>query len=214
MINSDIDIEKYHDIFQIDRIVTIPNFMDKITAEKTYNFLNGTKIPEINYIMPESWWYYSIRSPKFHENVCNIKENQEKIRRLRKEISPYFERGELTFCFKRTIDNHCSTCACMECQMKVFFKKKETIDYIDEICDLNLTNISTVFASCYQSNNFLSTHTDQTNGKISFVWNLTKNWKPQFGGNFFLLESNQKDIKKTLTPSFNSLTLFEIKEPN
>ena len=53
----------------------------------------------------------------------------------------------------------------------------------------NITNIrmslklNTMFLSKYKSNNFLSPHSDKGNGKVAFVLNLSKFWKPQYGGN-------------------------------
>ena len=57
---------------------------------------------------------------------------------------------------------------------------------------------------------FLSIHTDEGRGKIAFVYNLTKDWKEEYGGNFELLDEDWKTVKKRLVPSFNSLTLFYV----
>ena len=42
-----------------------------------------------------------------------------------------------------------------------------------------------MFLSRYKSGHFLAPHSDINNGKLAFVFNLTKNWKPQYGGPTF-----------------------------
>ena len=51
---------------------------------------------------------------------------------------------------------------------------------------------------------------DINNGKLAFVFNLTKNWKPQYGGILHFLNTNRTDILHSFVPSFNNLLIFEV----
>jgi Rps23 Pro-64 3,4-dihydroxylase Tpa1-like proline 4-hydroxylase len=86
-----------------------------------------------------------------------------------------------------------------------FTKKVSTDTAID------VSSIGHCFASWYAPGDFLSTHTDKGNGQIAFVWNLTKNWRPQYGGLLHLLNADWKTVETTITPSFNSLVLFDVR---
>lgn len=68
------------------------------------------------------------------------------------------------------------------------------------------------FTSKYESGDFLNTHTDLNHGKVAFVYQLTENWLPQYGGLFMRLnkDSDQKIIDKTVLPTFNELTIFDV----
>jgi Rps23 Pro-64 3,4-dihydroxylase Tpa1-like proline 4-hydroxylase len=82
------------------------------------------------------------------------------------------------------------------------------INLLNEITGLELTKMNTLFASKYSTGNFLSPHSDKGNGKLAFVINMTKNWKPQYGGNLHFLSEDRKDIIETWVPDFNNLVIF------
>ena len=65
-----------------------------------------------------------------------------------------------------------------------------------------------VFLSVYGQGDFLSTHHDHNKGDLAFVLNLTKNWRPEYGG---LLHVLQEDgTYKAVNPEFNSLVIMEL----
>ena len=53
---------------------------------------------------------------------------------------------------------------------------------------------------------------DKGNGKIAFVLNLSKFWKPQYGGILHFLDEERKNIIDSYVPDFNNLILFEVPE--
>jgi len=65
------------------------------------------------------------------------------------------------------------------------------------------------FTSKYEAGDFLYTHTDKGNGRIAFVYQLTKNWKPGFGG-LFLKANNWFHPDVAVLPEFNKLTIFDV----
>jgi Rps23 Pro-64 3,4-dihydroxylase Tpa1-like proline 4-hydroxylase len=89
---------------------------------------------------------------------------------------------------------------------------KVFIDFLNSITNLGLTKLNTLFVSKYTSNCFLSTHNDAGNGRIAFVLHLTKDWKPQYGGNLNFLNEERTKIIETFTSQFNTLMIFEVPE--
>jgi len=72
------------------------------------------------------------------------------------------------------------------------------------------------FADCqatrYQAGQFLTTHNDDLEGKdrrIAYVFNFTRDWRPDFGGLLLFLDE-QGHIEEGYLPLFNSLNLFRI----
>jgi len=46
---------------------------------------------------------------------------------------------------------------------------------------------------------------------LGFVYNLSKDWKPQYGGNLhFQDKMNENLIEKINVPKFNTLTMFDL----
>ena len=88
------------------------------------------------------------------------------------------------------------------------------IDILNNITGLNLTQLTTLFLSKYKSGNFLSPHSDQGNGRLAFVINLSKFWKPQYGGNLHFLNDDRTEIIETFVPGFNNMLIFYVPEEN
>ena len=88
----------------------------------------------------------------------------------------------------------------------------EFINYLNNITSLNLSKLNTLFLSKYKGGNFLSPHSDRGNGKLAFVLNLTKNWKPQYGGILHFMNNDKTEIIESFMPLFNNLMLFEVPE--
>jgi Rps23 Pro-64 3,4-dihydroxylase Tpa1-like proline 4-hydroxylase len=65
------------------------------------------------------------------------------------------------------------------------------------------------FTSKYEAGDFLYTHTDKDNGRIAFVYQLTKNWLPGYGGLFMRMD-DWVNVDATILPQFNRLTIFDV----
>ena len=46
------------------------------------------------------------------------------------------------------------------------------------------------------------------------VYSLAKDWRPEYGGNLYILEKDYKTVKKVILSTFNRLALFSIPEQN
>ena len=65
------------------------------------------------------------------------------------------------------------------------------------------------FTSKYEAGDFLYTHTDKDNGRIAFVYQLTKDWLPGYGGLFMRMDDGV-NVDTTILPQFNQLTIFNV----
>ena len=83
---------------------------------------------------------------------------------------------------------------------------------VSYLTGIKVSYVNKLFISKYKSGHFLSPHSDIGNGKIAFVLNLTKNWKPQYGGILHFLNEERNEIIESFVPQFNSLILFEVPE--
>jgi len=86
-------------------------------------------------------------------------------------------------------------------------------DYLSKITgydDLQYSDDWT-FMNCYESGHYNGPHTDGNNGRIAFVYHLSKDWKPEMGGLFMRMDWDWKTVNKVVTPPFNTLTIFDTK---
>lgn len=209
-------VDQYRQQFEKEGVVVIPNFLEESYANTLHEYIYGgqkSSTSKLEFLMPPQWWYYSIRSNKGYHNINNTPENQEEIKTKIAETYDSFNKGDLSFCFKRTMSNHVKTCYCEECKALPFIKSTHICQILSQITNIPLTTTESVFFSCYESGDYLSIHSDKGNGKVAFVLNLTKNWRPQFGGNLHILDSSDwRTSKHVITPTFNSLVLFKVPE--
>jgi SM-20-related protein len=68
-----------------------------------------------------------------------------------------------------------------------------------------------VIAARYLSGHFLTLHDDvvEAEGReIAYVMNLSREWRPEWGGLLHIVDAGQREVVKTFTPEFNSMVLF------
>lgn len=78
------------------------------------------------------------------------------------------------------------------------------IDY----CDIQATR--------YRAGHFLTTHDDGIEGKnrqLAFVLNLSQRWRTSWGGQLEFLDG-AGEVEQTLSPVFNTLSLFAVPQPH
>jgi hypothetical protein len=52
---------------------------------------------------------------------------------------------------------------------------------------------------------------DGDNGQIGFVYNISKNWRPEWGGMLhFLRQGDPNYVEKVISPRYNALVLFDL----
>lgn len=203
IISSNLNIENLKTEFKENKFVSIKNFLEIESAEKIYNFLNT---------MNETWWSNSTNILEDKVEYRLLPENKQIINLRKQLVSSGFGEDKFTYSFDRTCDNHFVNCDCMECKYRLFIKSNTYINFISQITgDTDLTP-GTFFCSNYKSGDFLYPHTDGVEKrKISLVYNLSKNWKPWYGGNLVILTDwETNDVKRLVIPSFNTLNIMKV----
>jgi len=191
--------ETYIQHFQEKKIVQIESFLTPYFAEDLFK----TSLLEKKWNLASGFGKMKFEKPlepKF-ENA-----NQLQV----KNINLHFKEDEFTYIFHRSMNNKIPSR--MEFLIRQQLSSPEFLSYINQITNVKVTQLSTLFLSKYKSSHFLGPHSDKGNGKLAFVLNLTKFWKPQHGGILHFLSEDRKDIIDSYVPGFNNLILFEVPE--
>ena len=69
------------------------------------------------------------------------------------------------------------------------------------------------FVAKFEQDQFITYHTDGKAGQYAFIYQLTKGWKPTYGGQLVLYPSNSRFYRKILQPEFNCLTILKLNHP-
>jgi Rps23 Pro-64 3,4-dihydroxylase Tpa1-like proline 4-hydroxylase len=199
IINRIIEFSNFKLIFENKKRLKIDNFLNANFAESLYN----SSISEKNWILASG-----IDKNKYEKKHIpqNDKINQAQI----KNVNNAFGKDQFSYAFYRSMNGEKMNYH--EFTLRKILNSTEFISILNEITNLNLTKLNTLFMSKYVSGNFLSTHSDKGNGRLAFVINLSKNWKPQYGGNLHFLNEDRNEIIDTFVPGFNNLTIFYVPE--
>jgi Rps23 Pro-64 3,4-dihydroxylase Tpa1-like proline 4-hydroxylase len=190
-----------------NNIISVKNFLNAELAEKIESDMKK---------IAKEWWYISMypansnmlkQETKYYDGLYN---NPQFIDE--KEYNKtWFNQGNFGYMFKRTIDNHYETCYCEMCNLKKYFDSSEVKDELSKIVGEKVTHFNTTFCSKYENDDYLSIHHDKGNGDYAFVFQLTKDWNPSYGGLLHFYDETTKEVYKSVNPIFNSLTIFKIK---
>jgi len=177
--------------------IQISNILVEEVAELLLKYAQTQK----NWILASG--FDSIKYEKL-TNKQNEKANQIQIRNIQNK----FKNDHFSYVFHRTMNNNHPSF--LEFNLRKHMESLEFINFLNEITDLQLTKLNTLFLSKYKGGDFLSPHCDKGNGKLAFVLNLTKNWKPQYGGILHFLNEEKTEIIESYNPIFNNLILFKV----
>jgi len=206
-INENIVAKKYNNIYVSQGYVVIQNFLQDEYVENFYNFLND---------MNPNWWYHTSVTEVGKDEIRNFQDEktQKIITDKRNSALKLFSQSkDFSFSFYRTLGNHYETCYCKLCQFnKDIIENSNFKKLVEEVTGEIELKLGTYFYTEYKPGDFLYPHTDSPNGRVAIVLHMTKNWEPWYGGNLNLLDSKWQNIKATLVPKFNSLTIMKIKE--
>jgi len=205
-INPKNDASSFRKDFIENGSVFIRDFLNEEYAERISNFLEHG--------MPSDWWYSSSYTNS-HDSIRYIRNfdfNQSVIDSEKNLVNDKMNAGQFSYWFYRTIGDHVQDCVCEECSFRRWLISEELLEFLRQVSGLHITKFDTTFASKYSSGCFLSPHHDHKNGDIGFVLQLTKDWKPQWGGLLHFMSDDQQRIEETEVPTFNTLTLFHLPE--
>lgn len=217
-INSKLVLQDLANAFKATGRLEIPDFLDTGTAEHMHYFYNE--------LYPQEWWSSS-SVPAVYKNGGTSEEvydeyNQcDRFQNLpanRAAINVTYEfahkangEGRFAYFFYRSFEDHPRDCICQECQLTKFFRSPDFINFLNAITGntLNITAPYSIFTSKYSQGCFLNTHSDDMNGKLAFVYHLTKDWRPDYGG-LFTAQDKDRNILKTVVPGFNKFVCFKV----
>jgi Rps23 Pro-64 3,4-dihydroxylase Tpa1-like proline 4-hydroxylase len=200
------EIAQFQDQFAQTGVITISNFLKEETAQALEKFgLQG---------IPADWWALSaFPNLPGQSTTISVTTATEQIRKetwanvtTRIRMPQY-----LGYRFYRTMD-HVATCNCEICKLQAILVNEEVLPLMENLTKLELKQIHAAFLSKYTEGCFLATHTDQGNGKVAFVYNLTRDWHPMMGACLHFLDTESRAVKQVITPQFNALTLFRVPE--
>lgn len=181
-------------------IKVYPNFLKEEEAERL--------VEEI-YNMDPSWFFHAyvkegMYPAKYHTNTLAH-------RKLKKELNEglvsSMQNGKFTYRFKRSTD-HVEGCQCFECVFRQGSLDGAIKEFIAREMGYENPVLGENFISCYEPGDFLSTHGDKQKGGCAFILNLTKDWRPEYGG--LLNIKQEENIYHTVAPSFNTLVIMDL----
>lgn len=209
-INKNLNLRLLREKFAKDKIIEINDFLEEEDAELIRRFLFTD--------MPEDWWSTSILINRGQNlevgHFRRVPGNQKEIEEKSLLAADSFASGAFSYVFDRTLGDHFAQCPCAECNFKAFLKTEPLLTTMSTVSAYEITKSNEIFASRYTSGQFLSPHHDKAKGKIGFVYNLSKNWRPEHGANLHVMEDDYLTVKKVIVPKFNNLILFDIPSYN
>jgi len=205
MINSNYSFQKEN------HIISVKDFLNDSFAQKIETDLKNIDKTE---------WYVSMKPVDIFEKIQNTRYydglyTDKKFIGQQSFNKSWFNRGKFAHSFKRSLYNHHDGCYCVTCKLKEYFESDEVKDALSKIIGEKVVKLDSSFCSKYENGDYLSIHHDKGNGDYAFVFQLTKDWNPSYGGLLNFYDSETKEVYKTVNPIFNSLTIFKIKNvPN
>lgn len=199
MMNELLDKEILKKIFVEKNKLKIDNFFKDSYAEILYSYLSNNKD-----------WNLSTGIDKNKYEKKNIPQLNNINTLQIKNVNNAFSKDQFSYIFNRFMNG--TNMSIHEYSLRQLLNSKDFINNLNDITGLELTKLTTLFASKYKPGNFLSPHSDKGNGRLAFVINLTKNWKPQYGGNLHFMNETRTEIIDTIVPSFNNLFIFYVPE--
>jgi len=201
IINNIDNIELLNTNFKDCKRIKISNFLKNDFAELLFK-----------HAIFEKNWILSTGIDKNKYEKINSKQNEKINSAQIKNVNDAFSKDKFTYIFYRSMNNY--NVSYFEFKLRKYLNSENFIDILNQITGLGLTKLTTLFMSKYSNGNFLSTHSDKGNGRLAFVINLTKFWKPHYGGNLHFLNNERTEIIETYVPQFNNLIIFHVPEEN
>ena len=175
-------------------IYTFDNFLPDDLAENLYNGILDSR---------GDWWRTARIAMSNGSSEANYTDStiRQRSEDWEQKLTESLRSNLYTYQFTRSVD-HFRGCGCVICNFETYldYVLKE---WIETHTDLENIERNFSFVSIYNRGDFLSTHTDRGRGDVAFVINLTKDWRPEYGGMF---HSNGQYVE----PKFNSLMLMMI----
>ena len=205
----DIDIKnpkQYKEIWEKNKAVNVPDLIPQHQLDEIWDYY---------YTQPNNWWDHVIHPDPFfdYENADPdyyhmnfLSENDPTFEERDNHARSFNKDGKFSYQYFRTDSNKGKQHPYLSVfQHPTFISFLEFVTGLEDLkVDMNRT-----FISNYQEGHYNGPHTDGTNGRIAFVFHMTKNWRPEYGGVFMRTDWDYKTVNKAITPVYNTLTMFD-----
>jgi Rps23 Pro-64 3,4-dihydroxylase Tpa1-like proline 4-hydroxylase len=195
------DINNLRINYKLNKKIVINNFLSNKFADFLYKQINQ---------LPQQSWFNCV-------GFGNVKVEKRWKPQNRKKHLMANELAKKSFCdnnfsynFKRNMGMRPKEMSKSENILRKIFSSEELYSIIEQITGDRPMKYSQLFLSQYKKGCFLAPHSDINRGKWAFVLNMTKDWKPQYGGVLHFLDDNRENIIDSYVPKFNSLVIFKV----
>lgn len=196
----------YKEEWEVNKAVSIPNLLPETQMDELWNHY---------YNQPNNWWNrvihpdpnydYENRDPDYYHMYYSPEDDPSYSERdaYAREFN---KRGEFSYQYYRVdhSDNKLHPYLSL-------FQQPKFIAFLEFITGHeNLeAPVESTFVSNYQEGHYNGPHTDGPNGRIAFVFHMSRNWRPEYGGVFMRTDWDYLTINKAVNPMYNTLTMFD-----
>lgn len=198
MINPRLDIARLRQEFADKHMVVIDDFLVEPTARAWRDHYAG--------LAPHAWT--ATYFPKLGMELPNDPQHAEFHERVKQRVRAVADRGEYARFFLRIMGDRYTDPTVQQTQE--LFGSTGVRKFVEAITGTELTYANPAHVYNYSRGCFLTEHMDKGDGKVTFVYHLSENWQPEWGGLFEDL--TDKTNVKTTAPAFNRLVLIDMAE--
>lgn len=193
-------LRQYKHSWDKSNAVVLDNLLTEEAANEMWEYYNN---------QPNDYWdlaIYPDNKKDYGEDgypLFRCKSDDESIEERIKYTRECNNNGIFSYLYKRTEDFHPN--------LSIFETPEfiSAIEFITGIQNLEFDWKNT-FITCYEEGHFNGPHTDGTNGRLAFVFHLSKDWKVWDGGLFIRMDNDWKTADKIIVPDFNKLAMFNV----
>ncbi len=196
----------YKTEWEKNKAVSIPNLFPEIQMDNLWKYYYDQPNNWWNHVIhPDPYFDYQNAEPGYYhmnylsENDPSFNERDEYSRNLNRQ-------GEFSYQYYRT--DHANG---KQHPYLNLFQHPKFVAFIEFITGhQNLeAPLDATFISNYQTGHYNGPHTDGPNGRIAFVFHMSRNWRPEYGGLFMRTDWDYLTVNKCVTPKYNTLTMFD-----
>lgn len=201
ILSYDYDINNLRINYKLNKKIVINNFLSNKFAEFLYKQINQ---------LPQKSWFNCVGFGNVKVEKRWKPENKKKHLMANELAKKSFCNNNFSYNFKRNMGMRPREISQSEKLLRNLFSSEELYSIIEQITGDRPMKYLQLFLSQYRKGCFLAPHSDINRGKWAFVLNMTKDWKPQYGGVLHFLDKNRENIIDSYVPKFNSLVIFEV----